>query len=77
MHIPTSTDVTTTFSPKWFRIPAACAYSGMSRAKLYQLMTEGQLKSICVRKKGNIRGLRLISAEGLDAFLESFVTEGV
>jgi Helix-turn-helix domain len=73
MNSQESTDVNTTLAPKWLRIPAACTYSGMSRAKLYQLLTEGQIKSICVRKKGNIRGLRLISAESLDTFLESFI----
>jgi Helix-turn-helix domain len=70
MDLPTSTEVTA-LPVKWLRIPAACAYSGMSRAKLYQLMAEGQIKSICVRKKGNVRGLRLLSAESIDAFLES------
>jgi hypothetical protein len=62
----------TTLPVKWLRLPAACAYSGMSRAKLYQLMAEGQIKGISVRKKGNLRGLRLISAESIDAFLQSF-----
>jgi hypothetical protein len=76
MNTHTSTDVTT-LPAKWLRLPAACAYSGMSRAKLYELISEGQIKSICVRKKGNIRGLRLLSAESLDAFLESFVAEEV
>jgi hypothetical protein len=67
-----SVDVTTV-PPKWMRLPVACAYSGMSRATLYGLIAEGQIKSVCVRKKGNIRGLRLISAESLDAYVESFV----
>ena len=76
MHTPTSLEITAA-EAKWPRLPAACAYCGMSRAKIYQLMTEDQIKSICVRKKGNIRGIRLISVESLDAFLEIFVTEGV
>jgi Helix-turn-helix domain len=74
MSTHASVDVTT-LPVKWLRLPAACAYSGMSRAKLYELMAEGRIKGISVRKKGNLRGLRLISAESLDAFLESFVTE--
>ena len=64
----------TTLRIKWLKVRAACAYSGISRAKLYQLMAEGQIKSISVRKKGNTRGLRLISAESIDTFLDSFAS---
>jgi hypothetical protein len=73
MDTPTSSE-TTAVRPKYLRVPAACAYSGLSRALLYQLMVD-QIKSICVRKKGNVRGIRLISVESLDAFLESFHEE--
>jgi hypothetical protein len=74
MNTPRSLEVTT-LPIKWLRIPAACAYNGMSRAKLYQLLAEGQIKSICVRKKGNVRGLRLFSADSIDTFLESCTEE--
>jgi len=67
----------TTLAPKWLRIPAAVKYSGISRSRLYELMAEGQIKSVCVRSKGNIRGVRLLSAESIDNFLESFAEEGI
>ena len=63
----------TTAQIKWMRVPDAVRYSGMSRAKLYQLMAEGKIKTASVRQKGNLRGLRLFSVESIDAFLESFV----
>ena len=63
----------TTAQIKWMRVPDAVRYSGMSRAKLYQLMAEGKIKTASVRQKGNLRGLRLFSGESIDAFLESFV----
>jgi hypothetical protein len=65
----------TTAEIKWMRVPDAVRYSGMSRAKLYVLMAEGQIKTACVRRKGNIRGLRLFSIESIDAFLESCASE--
>ena len=74
MDTPTSTELTI-LQPKYLRIPAAVSYSGMSRAKLYQLMAEGQIKSISVRRKGRVRGLRMILAESLDHFLASFEEE--
>jgi hypothetical protein len=67
----------TTRAPKWLRVPGAVKYSGISRSRLYELMGEGQIKSVCVRSKGNIRGIRLLSAESIDNFLESFAEEGI
>jgi hypothetical protein len=72
MRIPTPVEVTTQ-SPKYLRVPAACAYAGFCKAKLYQFMADGQIKSISVRRRGSSRGIRLISIESLDQFLESFV----
>jgi hypothetical protein len=57
---------------KWLRVPDAVKYSGLSRSLLYRLMAEGQIKSVCVRKRGNTRGARLLSAESIDAFIESY-----
>lgn len=71
-RIPETTTPTTA-QIKWMRVPDAVRYSGMSRAKLYQLMAEGKIKTASVRQKGNLRGLRLFSVESIDAFLESFV----
>jgi hypothetical protein len=64
--------VETTLPVKWLRVPDAVRYSGLCRSSLYQLITAGKIKSVCVRKRGNTRGVRLLSAESIDAFIESY-----
>ena len=54
--------------------PGAVKYSGLSRSKLYELLSEGRIRSICVRsQKGAQRGVRLIDRESIDSFMESHV----
>jgi hypothetical protein len=61
-----------TLNPRWLRVPGAVKYSGLSRSRLYQLLTERQIKSICVKShKGAKRGVRLIDRESIDLFMES------
>jgi hypothetical protein len=58
-------------SPRWLRIPAAVKYSGLSRSRLYELLSEGRIRSICVKsQKGAQRGIRLIDRESIDLFME-------
>jgi len=54
-----------------------CPVSGLSRSTLYVLITPSEfngynppVKSICVRARGNIRGIRLVSYESLKAYLD-------
>ena len=61
-----------TLNPRWLRIPGAVKYSGLSRSRLYELLTERRIKSICLRShKGAARGVRLIDRESIDLFMES------
>jgi hypothetical protein len=53
------------------RVPAACRYSGLSRSILYRLIGEGKIKSVALRDKGKLRGIRLVAADSIDRFLES------
>jgi hypothetical protein len=57
--------------PRWLRIPAAVAYSGFSRAKLFILRSEGQIKSVSVTSAGKSRGVRVVDRLSIDAFLSS------
>jgi hypothetical protein len=41
------------------------------RAKLYQYLAQGDIKSFVLKEKGALRGIRLIDKDSLDAFLES------
>jgi hypothetical protein len=58
-----------TLQPRWQKVPAAVAYSGINRARLYILLAEGQIKSASVRSKGRLRGIRLVDRESIDEFL--------
>jgi hypothetical protein len=43
----------------------------ISRARVYELVAQGKIKSHVLRKVGNVRGARLISVESLRAYIES------
>jgi len=62
--------------PRWFRIPDACTVSGIGRSLLYRHLAAGRIKSVCLRDRNKLRGVRLINADSLFAFIESFVPEG-
>jgi len=57
--------------PEWLRIPDATRMSGIGRSSLYELIREGKIKSVCLRKRNGIRGIRLISADSLCSLIES------
>jgi len=63
-----------TLNPRWLRIPGAVKYSGLSRSRLYELLAEGRIKSICLKSHtGAVRGVRLIDRESIDLFMESLL----
>jgi len=57
--------------PRWLRVPAAVTYSGISRAKLFVLKAEGQIKSASITSAGKSRGIRVIDRLSIDKFLSS------
>jgi hypothetical protein len=65
-----------TLNPRWLRIPAAVKYSGLSRSRLYELLSEKRIKSICVKaRKGAARGVRLLDRESIDSFMLAVPTD--
>jgi hypothetical protein len=58
-----------TVQPEFVDLKGASAYSGLCRSHLYQLIQDGQIKSVCLRKKGAVRGRRLIFLASLRDFL--------
>ena len=67
-----------TLNPRWLRIPAAVKYSGLSRSRLYELLSEGKIRSICVKShKGAERGVRLLDGGSIDTFMLALQTEVV
>ena len=62
--------------PEWLRVPVAVRLFGVCRSSLYELIAAGRIKSTCLRKRGAVRGIRLISYDSLAAYIENAVTEG-
>jgi hypothetical protein len=58
-----------TVEREWLKIEDAVRYSGLSRSKIYQLIDEGKIRSVCLRDKDKLRGIRLIWRPSLDAYL--------
>jgi len=66
----------TTVKPEWIRLPKPahqCPHSGLSRSKLNELILgpKPPVRSVCLRKRGQVRGTRLISYDSLMAYLNS------
>lgn len=57
--------------PEWLRVKEAVAYSRLSKAKLYQLLGRGHIKSCSLRERGMVRGTRLVSFDSLRAYLNA------
>jgi hypothetical protein len=55
--------------PHWLKIAASVHYSSLSRSKIYELIDEGEVRSVCLRDKDKVRGVRLISRPSLEAYL--------
>ncbi len=63
-------------NPEWLRVKEAQDYSRLSKAKLYDLINRGLIKSVSLKERGQVKGTRLISFDSLRAFLESRATGG-
>ena len=68
-----------TIKPEWLRLPAPgdrCRFTGLSRSTLNELTIPGPandgtppVKSVVLRKRGALRGIRLISYDSLMTYL--------
>lgn len=72
--------------PEFIRLPkspALCPHSGLSRSKLNELILpchandfRPPVKSISLRKRGQIKAVRLVVYDSLMCYLRSFLNEG-
>lgn len=63
--------------PEWLRIQEAVRVFGISRSSLYEMIAAGSIKSTVLRKRGALRGIRILSFDSLAEFCERAVkTEG-
>lgn len=59
--------------PVWIRPPrnnSLEVFSGLSRAKLYELANEGRILSFSIRKPGQVKGTRLFHLGSILEYLE-------
>ena len=57
--------------PVWIRAPKAGAetYSGLTRSFLYQLASQGLIRTVSIREPGKERGCRLFHLESILEFI--------
>jgi hypothetical protein len=62
--------------PEWIRPKDVPRYFGLGRTATYALLSEGKLRSVSMRKRGQRHGTRLISYDSLKNYLESLAEGG-
>jgi|SRR5665647_801150 len=57
--------------PEWIRSPKNGVefYTGFSRARLYQGATDGEFRSVSIRKPGMVKGTRLFHLQSILDFI--------
>ena len=55
--------------PEWLRIPDATRLFGLSRSKLYELISDRRVRSFCLRERNKLKGVRLINYDSLSEYL--------
>ena len=55
---------------RYLRVQKALDSYPLKRAKLYEKLASGEIKSFCLKEKGALKGLRLIDRDSYDAYLE-------
>jgi hypothetical protein len=63
--------------PEWFRVRDAADYSGISQTELFRLCLAGEIQSVHKLKPGQAKGIRLINRPSLDAYVRSFLPDGL
>jgi hypothetical protein len=61
--------------PRYIRLSQALQLYPWRRAKLYELIREGRIKSFLLMEPGASRGLRLVDRYSMDEFLERAAEE--
>ncbi len=74
---PITTQPSATGEPEFIRLPlrGLCPRSQLSRAKIYQLINAGKIKSVCLRERGQKKGCRLVHWPSLRAYLHRLLAE--
>lgn len=59
-----------TLKPEFLRVHQAVRVASLSRSRIYEAITDGSLPSISKRKRGAVRGIRLIPYDALVAWVK-------
>jgi hypothetical protein len=62
--------------PEWIRPKDVPKLFGIGRSRIYELISDGKVKSVSLRQRGQKHGTRLISYDSLAAYLESLAEGG-
>lgn len=62
--------------PEWIRPKDVPRIFGIGRSRIYELISEGKIKSVSLRQRGQKHGTRLISYDSLAGYLESLAKGG-
>jgi hypothetical protein len=62
--------------PEWLRPKDIPQFFGIGRSKAYELIADGKVKSVSLRKRGQKHGTRLVSYDSLSAYLDSLASGG-
>jgi hypothetical protein len=62
----------------WIRLPTKgqCPRTGLSRAKFYELINAGKIKSASLKDPGKLTGVRLVWLPSVMAYIERHVQLG-
>lgn len=58
------------FKPEWLSISDAVRVFGIGRSRLYEMMNDGDIKSVSIKKRGAVKGRRLISFDSLAEYFD-------
>ncbi len=61
----------TVLEPEYIRPAQVREKFNIGRSQVYELIAQGKIKSHVLRKKGNTKGMRLISVESLRSYIEA------
>ena len=61
---------------EWLRPGDVRPRYGIGRSLLYELIREGKIKSVCLRREGRATGIRLVSAHSIEEFIASHEEAG-
>ena len=62
--------------PEWIRVAQAVRLFGLSRSAIYEWISSQKIKSTCLRKRGAVRGIRIINYDSLSAVVEQAAKDG-